>query len=377
VRRRPLYALVALALSLSLAACGGEAALRILGWGPPYFAFDPQIGYVIRPNASFQVSARDEGGARQLTSNSHGLRDVEHAYEKPAGVRRILVLGDSFCEAQQVNLEDAFFRVLQQRLDATGAVPKTELINAGVSGYGTDRELLFYRHEARKYSPDDVLLLFVFNDVRNNDRAMQLQMYGDRNEPYFVLNGSELELRNFPARQSAWAGARQVVRQHVYLYHFVWDLVQEARLSRRAVEPGSGVPFDYRLYEDPVDPAWDRAWTITAALLRELQIETARDGARLIVAAVTNDLQLHSDHREQMFDQYPTMRDMRWDWAQTHRRLGEICAANGIAFLDLLPPFLAAAEREPTTYLHTFGGHWTKAGHRLVADVLADALRQP
>jgi len=190
-----------------------------------------------------------------------------------------------------------------------------------------------------------------------------------------VLNGSELALQNFPARQSVWAAGRQSVRAHLYLYHFVWDLVQEARLSRRAVEPGTGVPFDYRLYEEPVDPEWDRAWTITAALLRELQVETARDGARLMVAAVTNDLRLHPDHREQMFDQYPAMRDMRWDWAQTHRRLGEICAANGIAFLDFMPPFLAAAEREPTTHLHSFGGHWTKAGHRLAAEVLDEYLR--
>ncbi len=299
---------------------------------------------------------------------------MEHAYDKPAGARRILVLGDSFCEAQQVNLEDAFFRVVQHALDDTAGDRAYEVINAGVSGYGTDRELLFYRHEGRKYSPDDVWLMFVFNDVRNNDRAMQLRMYGDRNEPYFVLNGSELELQNFPARQTVWAAGRQSVRAHLYLYHFVWDLVQEARLSRRAVEPGSGVPFDYRLYEDPPDPEWDRAWTITAALLRELQAETARDGARLLVVAVTNDLQLHPDHREQMFDQYPAMREMRWDWSQTHRRLEQICAAHGIPFLDLLPPFLAAAENEPTRYLHSFGGHWTKAGHRLAAEVLDEYL---
>jgi len=375
MRRHRVFALAALLLSLALAALGGEIALRVLRWGPPYVAFHPQIGYVIRPNASFQVPSRDEGGTRRLTSNSHGLRDIEHAYDKAVGVRRILILGDSFCEAQQVNLEDTFFRILQRELDSAATPARFEVINTGVSGYGTDRALLFYRHEGRKYAPDDVFLFFVFNDVRNNDRAMQLRMYGDRNEPFFVLNASsQLELRNFPARQSVWAGARQALREHLYLYHFVWDLVQQARLSRRAVEPGTGVPFDYRMYQDPPDPEWDRAWAVTEALLRELQTETARDGARLVVVAVTNDLQLHPDHRERMFSEYPAMRGMRWDWSQTHLRLGQICARQGIAWIDLLPPFLAAAERETDRHLHSVGGHWTAAGHRLAAEVLLEHL---
>jgi len=375
MRRRRVFALAALLLSLGLVALGGEIILRILGWGPPYFVFDPQIGYVIRPNGSFQIPASNEGGTRLLISNSHGLRDVEHAYDKAAGVRRVLILGDSFCEAQQVNLEDTFFRILQHELDSAAKPERFELINAGVSGYGTDRALLFYRHEGRKYAPDDVFLFFVFNDVRNNDRAMQLRMYGDRNEPYFVLNDqSQLELRNFPARQSVWAAAKGVVRQHVYLYPFVWDLVQQARLSRRAVEPGTGIPFDYTLYQDPLDAEWERAWAVTGALLRELRAETARDGARLVVVAVTNDLQLHADHRERMFAEYPAMREVRWDWAQSHRRLGEICAHESIAWIDLLPPFLAAAEREPARHLHSFGGHWTAAGHRLAAEVLLEYL---
>ena len=298
MRRRRVFALAALILSLAIVALVGEIVLRVLGWGPSYFVFHPQIGYVIRPNASFQVPSSEEGGARRLTSNSHGLRDVEHAYDNAPGVRRILILGDSFCEAQQVDLEDTFFRILQHELDANASPSRFELINAGVSGYGTDRALLFYRHEGRKYAPDDVFLFFVFNDVRNNDRAMQLQMYGDRNEPYFVLDASSrLELQNFPARQSVWAGARQAVREHLYLYQFVWDLVHEVRLSRRAVEPNTRIPFDYRLYQDPPDVEWERAWAVTEALVRELAAETARDGARLVVVSVTNDLQLHPDHR--------------------------------------------------------------------------------
>ena len=377
-RRRRVFALAALSLSLAVVATGGEIVLRLLGWGPPYFVFHPEIGYAIRPNASFRVPAGGEGQSRLLESNSRGLRDVDHDYAKPDGVRRLLILGDSFCEAQQVDLEETFFRILQQELDSTPVPIRREVINGGVSGYGTDKALLFYRHEGRKYSPDDVFLLFVFNDVRNNDRAMQLRMYGDRNEPFFVLDpSSRLELRNFPAQQSVAARARGILREHLYLYHFAWDLVQQARLSRRAVEPATGIPFDYRVYEDPPDPEWERAWGVTEALVRELHAETSRDGARLVVVSVTNDLQLHPDHREQMFAEYPAMREVRWNWASPHERLGRICARAGIPWVDLLPPFLAAAERNPDRHLHSFGGHWTAAGHRLAAEVLRDAMWDP
>lgn len=370
MKRKILFPLIALCIGCLLVFFIGELTLRILGWGPPYYTFDADVGYVIRPNAAFQVETGSEGGSRTIRSNSHGLRDVEHAYEKPAGVKRILVLGDSFCEALQVGLDDTFFRLLQNKLDGAPGGARFEVINTGVSGYGTDKELLFYRHEGRKYEPDIVMLFFVFNDVRNNDRDLQLRTYGERNEPYFRLEQGELRLHNYPAHRGSGARFRQLLRDHFYTYEFVWKLVKGAELSRRAIDQERKLPFDYTIYERPEPPEWEGAWAITAALLREVKAETERNGARFLVVGVTNDLQIHPDHREQMMNEYPAMREQRWDWDGVSDRLATICRDSGIEFLDLAPAFRERAEEHPSDHLHSFGGHWTAAGHAVCADTL-------
>jgi hypothetical protein len=64
--------------------------------------------------------------------NSAGFRDVEHAVEKPAGVKRIGVLGDSVTEGSGVR-PDALFSKYVQALFGS----KYEIINLGMSGLGS------------------------------------------------------------------------------------------------------------------------------------------------------------------------------------------------------------------------------------------------
>jgi hypothetical protein len=52
-----------------------------------------------------------------VTTNSVGLRDVEHALSKPPGTYRIVVLGDSLSEAIQVDREKTFWAELQRELE--------------------------------------------------------------------------------------------------------------------------------------------------------------------------------------------------------------------------------------------------------------------
>ena len=47
----------------------------------------------------------------EIVTNSVGMRDREHAVGKQDGVFRILVLGDSFMEANQVKFDDSFLPI--------------------------------------------------------------------------------------------------------------------------------------------------------------------------------------------------------------------------------------------------------------------------
>ena len=124
--------------------------------------------------------------------NSKGLRNRETSYDKPEGITRILILGDSLTEGIQVPLEDTFAFVLETLLNAEDE-QRFEVINGGVAHYGTDNAVLFYENEGYKYDPDIVLLaFFTTNDVVNNSRPL------GGSSPYFVLDESgQLRVMDF------------------------------------------------------------------------------------------------------------------------------------------------------------------------------------
>src|SRR5437660_11280978 len=102
------------AVSVALAFVIGEAALRLAGFSyPNFWEPDPVTGSKLRPG--MEGWQRDEGRAF-VKVNSQGWRDREHSVAKPAGTYRIAVLGDSYAEAMQVDLERTFWSLLPKKL---------------------------------------------------------------------------------------------------------------------------------------------------------------------------------------------------------------------------------------------------------------------
>ena len=111
--------------------------------------------------------------------NAQGMRDDrDFAYAKPAGVRRIVSLGDSFTAGYEVSGEETFSSVLERALRADGR--RVEVLNAGVSGYSTAEEALYLERELFRYEPDLVLVSFYSNDLVDNARAGLFRLDGDQ-----------------------------------------------------------------------------------------------------------------------------------------------------------------------------------------------------
>lgn len=161
-----------LGLALTSAVLGfallGEVGLRL--WNPPPVRlFDaPFQGtpgervvkidrrYEVHPEFGiFQVDDRlgyrpVPGGARY---GPHGAKWNEYAPEKPPGKRRLLFLGDSVTDRHK--LIDALREQLGEDY---------EYWNAGIPGYATEQELLYYRDYLGDIAADHVLLTFHLND---------------------------------------------------------------------------------------------------------------------------------------------------------------------------------------------------------------------
>ena len=100
--RSRLLNLALLVASIAAALVVGEIVLRLMGWTPMYVSperdrfwrYDPLLGWAHLPEQlgvletqQFRISVR---------INHRGLRDREHSYQRPSGIERILLLGDSF-----------------------------------------------------------------------------------------------------------------------------------------------------------------------------------------------------------------------------------------------------------------------------------------
>ncbi len=179
-----------------------EIALRLMGLNPMYVSperdrfwkYDSLLGWAHQPG---QEGIFETPQFRTVVRiNENGLRDRGHSYERQNDIERILVLGDSFAWGYGVEESERFSQLLEETLGI-------EVINAGVSGYSTDQELLWYRNEGIKYETDLVILVIAGNDVGDNDRQLVSTIYY---KPKFVLEDGQLVPKGYPVPKTSSKG---------------------------------------------------------------------------------------------------------------------------------------------------------------------------
>src|SRR5688572_973089 len=192
-----------------------EMALRLMDLEPLYVSperdrfwkYDSLLGWVHQPG---QEGIFETPQFRTVVRiNENGLRDRQHSYERQNDSKRILVLGDSFAWGYGVEESERFSQLLEEELGV-------EVINAGVSGYSTDQELLWYRSEGIKYETDLVVLVMAGNDVGDNEQQLVSTIYY---KPKFVIEDGQLVLTNYPVPQTSLQGK------------FVYSLSQRSALA--------------------------------------------------------------------------------------------------------------------------------------------------
>jgi hypothetical protein len=378
--------IVLTSLLVALVMC--EAGVRLLGLEyPDFYEDDPVVGHKLRPNVKGYYL--NEGGG-YVSINADGWRDREHSCHHPPNTLRIAVLGDSYTEAMQVHQAEAYWAVMASSLQRCSGLNgrNVQVINFGVSGYGTSQELLTLQHRVWKYSPDLVLLAFTpGNDVSDNSRNLKRVDH----HPYHVYQGDKLILDDRLTKET-WLARKNTLRQKIYLdalFNFrVFQVARHAQelfrqywlrrhleLRADASVPGHVWGINDLIYQKPATADWQEAWRVTEGVLLRLRDEVVQHGARFFVVTVTEGIQVDPDvSKRAAFAKSLGVSDLLY----TEHRLGSFCQSHDIPILLLGPPFQEYATQHQV-YLHGFGktlgfGHWNQAGHLLAGKMLAPWL---
>jgi hypothetical protein len=120
----------------------------------------PGLTYELRPNLSGQFMHRP------FSTNSWGLRSPEVETRKPAGVFRIVGLGDSHMFGWGVGQDELYLSILERRLNQSAAAGRRfEVVNCAVPGYNTVLEVTRFETRCAAFEPDLVVLHIVGNDL--------------------------------------------------------------------------------------------------------------------------------------------------------------------------------------------------------------------
>jgi hypothetical protein len=358
--RKLAFTALALALAGSSVFAVAELALRLTGDAPLYMAH-PVLGGTLRPSIRSRYKRADVD--QEILTNAHGLHDEEYPLEKPAGTKRVLVIGDSYVEALQVGIPDTFSKQLQQRLT------RVQVVNAGRSGRGVLENYLYLRHAGWSFAPDVVVLAFVMNDVDDDwSRRSLIEMDAQGRPVRFREQGlSPLPLWFKAILHRSWAVYR-LIETASLAWHALRRGAAGAAAGAAAPAPAQ-VPDQFRILRADYDADTKSAWAFTSKILETMNAECRARKVPLVLMVVP---------METAFDERATATTRTWNITRQtaekpHAILAELCSTHGIPLLDLLPGFRAS----PVRPLHVEEGHWNVAGNKLAAELASGFLLRP
>lgn len=350
-----LVACAALAIALGL----GEALVRLLApqqlilKRPDIWEAVDTLGWTHRPGVNTTVNTGE--GTVRLITDGDGYR------VGPAGRvearRRILLLGDSFMEALQVEYEQSLAGLLESRLAKRMGEP-VAVRNTGVGGWDPPQYLMAERRALARERFDLVLVaVYLGNDVvsRRIDRfppRAPVEVHHLR-WPRHLKFAELTDALLYPINDFF------EVRSQLFIFLKTSAETLRSRLGLTAEE----FPVDL-LHREAGSPRW----SVTAEICRDIRDLARAHGTPTVFVLLPAPYQVDTGDFSQ------ALRDFKIDSAavdldQPNRLLGAAMRPFGVSVFDALPEF----RRREQVGTHLYGDvdrHLNAAGHEVLEQVV-------
>ncbi len=398
----------------------GELSIRIYkvvsGKGGNIWLPDEYLGVIHAPNSRFlyEESYSNEFHIRRKT-NSFGLVGKQVTLRKSENTARIIVLGDSFTEALQVEEGRNYCELLQDKLNSAyhsevarsrhsevagrrileaskilrcaqdDAVkpaqdePACEVLNAGMSGFSPISEFFFLKRELLRLKPDVVILQLFANDVFEDNKARAMSLLDNRGMPvkisrFFVPDKKKASALS--SVQEFWPQVIYRIKKAIAAKSMLAQSIARAQKNlfkrskfhqRMSARPEFYdfnqffiIQDDHPLFRD--EPFRTRTWEQTRKYILAIRDLTKVNGAKFYLFYIPPVGQLKWE-RYNSNCCYFVLRPNTY----LNQRLAELSRQEGIAYLDLLEIFRQRSEED---LYFTKDCHLNSEGHAVVADSL-------
>src|SRR5215203_1450452 len=331
LKARLVLVLVGIMLPLVLAEVGLRLAGAILPGDYQTVSFaeaHPEFGRRNRPGAGWKKTSEYTSW---IEVNSKGLRGAEIDYSKPLGEKRILVVGDSFTFAEQVNQDETFTQRLEDRLNAEGG--QYRVLNAGSNGWATANQAVYLAKEGVRFKPDVVIVaLYLGNDVADNYR--RVATVSDAVAADLSLRGAD-----------SFEGPRRLLRRSE-----LYTVFESGVLAKLPIWQDDGGNYSSDRKPPRTVEEAEEAWAITGRLLDRMRDLSESQGARFVVMVVPSATAVaqrggpaakDDDGDEEEGNEAAD----RPGFEDPHGQLAALTARSGLTTLDLLQAMRRADNR--------------------------------
>lgn len=322
---------------------------------PPKFVWSGRLGNI----KEFHVES---------TRNHLNFHDTEHAFEKPDGTFRIVVLGDSFTEALQVPLDKAFHKVLESKLNKAMDFP-VEVISFGISGAGAEEDNKLLRAYGSRYQPDLVIMEFLSNDLIDDSPAMRIE------------NKNQMKLREKYIPRLYDAYHRYLLVKGSRFNQILALKLARLYISRQSSKYSSYDKYGFihlstLIFAEEFAEMWEKPWRRTEKFILNTRNLCKENGAEMVLVSFPEFWRLGRIPEIEMKLKAMDSEAMkyRWDFDKTDRVLTGFCHEKKINFLSLLPVFRHEHQQKKKRLHYVYDMHLNEYGHEVAAQAVCDFL---
>ena len=318
------------------------------------------IDGVIRhqPNQRGYARIADEG-AVPYAINHQGWNSghEQYALDKPADIKRIAVIGDSYVEALAVPYDQSIAENLERRLNVDGET--AEIFRFGISGAPLSQYLYMLEQEVVRYDPDLVIMLLIHNDFdesfrfkagRYTSSFLKLKMEGHE-----VIN--EIEPAVY---EEGWL---EYLRMSATFRYFFYQKKLHPERIRQLIF-GQKKVYEANVAVDQIQRQWPQIEKATDYLFQRLKEVSTQHGVDLLLVMDANRQDIYADNPSNGSNGAAKLNQLAADLAARHQ----------IPFLDLETAFVADWKENGFHFEFPDDNHWNRRGHTKAAEAIAEYL---